>query len=575
MEAAQQDLVDEDHAPHAPAADELATSDDELDDDDEVGGQLTLMPIHLGAWVVLHGLAGKPELNGKIGIVLKERLSDNYELRWHCRLLLDNGTELSILPANLAVVAPCTWSSLPVGSERTEQIERTEAVAKRVLEGFIDSDDTRLAFPPELSSEARSRVHGMVKYLGAARPELGLQSESSGKDPARYIVVEKQPVDAGRALSSAGEDLNDMPFGDVVKLLEQCEAVPDFDSIGGTIPGAAEKRKQRACQFWSWPPRRPRHARRSLFAVVRLLMPFHDLRRYGLSTEQLARWAAEAVGKGSEPAKRFGQQWMVDPTVARASSGDLALVLQAQWEERVDGDGRARGGGGALTVREVNAALDAVAAPPAGSGKRQELKQLLMRAGGREVPSLLSSRAPPRPACALRPSASLAPTRAAPPLVTTCATTRAAWRPGQVARAHPAARRAHRLAPGAAGRAEGRVAQDCDGRAVPRAGARRHAAQGQPAAHVHAAPLPQPPRVRVQRGGGTPAARRAPAADSARHARARAALDGAEPGRGREPGRRGGGAAGDAGRLRRDQVRRLSLPAALGARHFWDALLLP
>ena len=96
MEAAQQDLVpvDEDHAPHAPAADEPATSEDELDDDDEVGGQLTLMPIHPGAWVVLHGLARKPELNGKIGIVLKERLSDSYELRWHCRLLLDNGTKL-------------------------------------------------------------------------------------------------------------------------------------------------------------------------------------------------------------------------------------------------------------------------------------------------------------------------------------------------------------------------------------------------------------------------------------------------------------------------------------------------
>ena len=73
----------------------------------------------------------------------------------------------------------------------------------------------------------------MVKGLGAARPELGLQSESSGKDPARYIVVEKQPVDAGRALSSAGEDLNDMPFGDVVKLLEQCRIFHSSDRAFG------------------------------------------------------------------------------------------------------------------------------------------------------------------------------------------------------------------------------------------------------------------------------------------------------------------------------------------------------
>ena len=130
-----------------------------------------------------------------------------------------------------------------------------------------------------------------------------------------------------------------------------CEAVPDLDAIGGTIPGAAEKRKQRSAQFWAAPPRHPRHARRGLFAAVRLMMPFYDLRRYGISTVSLATWAAEAVGMGTEPAKHFGKGWMLDPKVRQHATGDLALVLQARWEERVDSShaaaaNRARPGSG-------------------------------------------------------------------------------------------------------------------------------------------------------------------------------------------------------------------------------------
>ena len=179
----------------------------------------------------------------------------------------------------------------------------------------------------------------------------------------------------------------------MVELLEMCEAVPDLDAIGGTIPGAAEKRKQRSAQFWAAPPRHPRHARRGLFAAVRLMMPFHDLRRYGVSPVSLATWAAEAVGMGTEPAKHFGKGWMLDPKVRQHATGDLALVLQALWEERVDSSraaaATARGQGRAgITVRDVNAVLDVVGgivAPPAGSSRRATLVALLGRASGAEV----------------------------------------------------------------------------------------------------------------------------------------------------------------------------------------------
>jgi hypothetical protein len=178
----------------------------------------------------------------------------------------------------------------------------------------------------------------------------------------------------------------------VVELLEMCEAVKDLDAIGGTLPGAAEARKQRSAAFWAAPPRHPRHARRGLFAAIRLMMPFHDLRRYGISPVSLATWAAEAVGHGTEAAKHFGKGWMLNPKVRQHATGDLALVLQALWEERVDSSRAAaaarRRGQAGITGRDVNAALDVAAgivAPPAGSSRRATLVGLLGRASGAEV----------------------------------------------------------------------------------------------------------------------------------------------------------------------------------------------
>jgi hypothetical protein len=78
--------------------------------------------------------------------------------------------------------------------------------------------------------------------------------------------------------------------------------------------------------------------------------------------------------------------------VRQHATGDLALVLQALWEERVDSSRAAaaarRRGQAGITVRDVNAALDVAAgivAPPAGSSRRATLVGLLGRASGAEV----------------------------------------------------------------------------------------------------------------------------------------------------------------------------------------------
>ena len=62
MDIELEDALPEAHAP----VDEPATSADELGEDDEAVCLLSLSPLQPGAWVVLHGLVGKPELNGRV-----------------------------------------------------------------------------------------------------------------------------------------------------------------------------------------------------------------------------------------------------------------------------------------------------------------------------------------------------------------------------------------------------------------------------------------------------------------------------------------------------------------------------
>ena len=196
---------------HAPV-DEPATSADELSEDDEAVCLLSLSPPEPGAWVVLHGIVGKPELNGRVGVLIDTLLGSDGSPRWDCHMLLE-ALDIAIKPANLSVMAPCTWKS--GGDERRRQMEQTEAVVTRVLESFVASDAAELEFPKTLSGEARNKVHSVCS-------DLGLDKKSIGQGGERYIVVSKQAADEGP--SSAGSlqeqgDLNDLRF---VEVLEYC-----------------------------------------------------------------------------------------------------------------------------------------------------------------------------------------------------------------------------------------------------------------------------------------------------------------------------------------------------------------
>ena len=286
--------------PRAPP-DEPGTSADEGDAEDADAHPALYQP-QPGAFAVLHSLS-TAYLNGRIAVVREKCRGGQGEQRWRVWLTpegwldADQATK-SIMPANLAVVAPREWAD--VGD--THDRECVESTARHVLDNFVASGAARVEFPPELSGKTRSRLHGCCKdvnkevgfdLLGSvtakATGRLVVTADRGSRDdaPTSYLLV---PVaSASTSAPLASDDLGTIRFDEVCELLERLEAIPDCDSLGGTIKGAAERRKQRAAQFWSSPHARPRHTRPNLFSVVRLLLPFHDLRRYyGMVSKRVA-----------------------------------------------------------------------------------------------------------------------------------------------------------------------------------------------------------------------------------------------------------------------------------------------
>ena len=374
--------------PRAPV-DEPGTSADEGDADDDDDAHPAVYPLAPGAFAVLHSLS-TAHLNGRIAVVQEACTGAQGEVRWRVWLtpeawLQPDAATKTIKPQNLAVVAPREWAE-----GATHDRERVENTARHVLDNFVASDAEKVVFPSELSNKTRSRLHGCCQEVNDEAGHDLLASQSYGPTGKRALAVTADrgsrndgstavsaaSAAASSSVASASDDLGCMRFDEVCELLERLEAIPDCNSIGETIKNAAEKRKQRATQFWSWPPRAPRHTRANLFSVVRLLIPFHDLRRYGVSIEQLARWSALALGLGAEPAKRFGREWQLDAR-ERSETGDLSLILEAMWGRRTASGITAA----PLTVASVNAALDAT---QLGS-KQAVVRELMMAARPREV----------------------------------------------------------------------------------------------------------------------------------------------------------------------------------------------
>ena len=153
------------------------------------------------------------------------------------------------------------------------------------------------------------------------------------------------------ALATAVDDMRQMPFVELCRLLEQLEAVPQ----GPQNRGFNERRLQLLEKFWrNGTP--PRHSRKNLFDVMRLLLAHNDARRYYWGV----RGIVEAVGKAlfggdNKKAKRLSETWLDGGEWANGVRREAALVLQYEWRARV---GKLDPSVSRITVGQVNFALN-------------------------------------------------------------------------------------------------------------------------------------------------------------------------------------------------------------------------
>jgi len=374
----------------APAVNEFNSSDGASESESEPDGH----SLETGSFVLLHGLRKKPELNGAAGFAI-EKLANE---RW--MVVVPPSTEISVKPANLQVAAPAEPSS------KAEK-EAARHVAGLIYDAFLASAETRLFFPPQLSSTSRKVLHetageyenlqhgsvnakAIAKAQGMADREAELdrvaaaaiiagklkeQSRSQFQGPRQLIVRKEEAPPLALPPPPAADHLELSLFDEVCRLFEAMEAVQDVDATSGLrVTGALEKRKQLCHRFWRGrapSSARQRHERPGLFDVFRLLMPHHDTRRYGISVEKLAAWTVEAHGMDAADAPQWGREWYVNDT-----TGDVALVLEAYVAKRVSREGKP-----SVTVKTVNDALTAMQLEE----KKGHLHSLLLRMGPLEV----------------------------------------------------------------------------------------------------------------------------------------------------------------------------------------------
>jgi hypothetical protein len=393
---------------HAPPDFEPNSSAGESDDETD--------PLHgaapePGAWVQVK--ASHSQYPGSVGIVL--RTSHDLASQWTC-VLYPRNVETDVHPGELQVVAG-------------------EIAAALVVDGFIASGEAELTFPPELTDLSRSQVHGAAK-----KKQLESTSAGGKRERERRITIRHGEKTEGQAVVEPGTTRHDLgltPFKTLCELLEALEAIKDLDSTGAPMKYNTLKRKRKAEAFWRHPLQRPLASGTNLHAVLRLLMPHHDLRRhaemtglhsisarrtydgghflhrYGASSAQLAAWSAEACGLGERKAQSWGGHWQLEEAEAAESAdalgptGDLSLAVQVRnhlfllscnrllrmqppssaasgvqrlWAKRVDEDRRPT-----LTVSRVNKALDVMV----GSGKKHAFTSVASACTELEVKWLL------------------------------------------------------------------------------------------------------------------------------------------------------------------------------------------
>lgn len=149
-----------------------------------------------------------------------------------------------------------------------------------------------------------------------------------------------------------------MPFVQICELLDRLEGV-------AAEPGFSQRRRTILTLWWLSPAGRPRHLRRNLFDVFRLL-PHDDTRRYYWGETGLAKAAGLTMGLGEGlgelSARELSHTWLDDRRWGAGEPRDLSRVLKHEWEARC-APVTAR-----VSVGDVNYVLDRIDRAHAGHG---------------------------------------------------------------------------------------------------------------------------------------------------------------------------------------------------------------
>ena len=385
----------------APAPNELTSSADEADDDDDDDGAAAPELLVAGGWAVLHGLSSEPRLNGVL-----VRVCGVQPPTWWPERLTQPAKPGRVF---IQVVPDDLIPSLHATGRMSVRLTNLHATTVKdalgcLIHAWIDSGPSTPTFAvpawqalselaadtgaKEMRADERGKVHNQCKHActqrGIAVEAVTLPNEHD-RGPNRRVELRLTAPPPADGASSSGSDDGDASSLRSMRFVELCTLLEAVEGVDQSRKGFNERRLHQLTAFWrgggggggggGGSGNLPRHLRRNLFDVVRLLLPHNDSRRYIWGTAGLAKAVGQAMLQDGRMAKKLADTWLDGSEWAIGVPRDLSLVLSAEWGRR----SRLRAGAVRVTVGEVNSVLNLIdrAHPGRGHGKAHKLAQLI------------------------------------------------------------------------------------------------------------------------------------------------------------------------------------------------------
>lgn len=389
----------------APAPNELTSSADEAEDEDDTSTVLAvgnrIVPVETldlasGGWAVLHGLSQR-DFNG-----LLVRVCGWKRPTWWGAPQNSKSEDDDRLCVQL-VESSRSGQQLRVFADKLQAVRIEEALG-RLMNAWLDQGfqsgwkATPLFEVPvwqalrNVDDKERKReraiVHGLCLDIASERgvildklnpdDQITPNGHPNRQVRLRFSQLATTAVESTVATSSG--DIRLMPFHELCRLLQALDAVDDLKKGFNA---------RRLHMIESWWRRGARHQRANLFEAFRLLLCHNDARRYYWGASGVAQAVGSAMELDKAVTRRLAETWRDGGAWAQGiefhRGRDLAGVLQAEWDQRCPPPAAATM---RITVGEVNDALDRIdrAHTDRGQGKRTILANLITgRCDGVEI----------------------------------------------------------------------------------------------------------------------------------------------------------------------------------------------